>query len=100
MLKVSRARGVGESVWVNYVRVSKTREAILAQSEQWINALKGRGKGQAAQCSSGMDCDSHQDRGRTHTKLSPKHNPAPHGTGCSHIFKYSALKKNQNGSQW
>ncbi len=34
---------------VNWVGAGKTREAILAQSGRWINALKGRAKGQAAQ---------------------------------------------------
>lgn len=42
-------RPVTESTQVNWVVTTKTREATLAQSDRWINALKGRTKGQAAQ---------------------------------------------------
>lgn len=42
-------RPVAESTQVNWLGASATTEAILAQSDRWINALKGRGKGQAAQ---------------------------------------------------
>lgn len=40
---------VTQSAQVNWVGAAETREAILAQSDRWINALKGRAKGRAAQ---------------------------------------------------
>lgn len=45
----TRQGPVTESIQVNKVGGSEMREAILAESDRWINALKGRAKGQAAQ---------------------------------------------------